>query len=90
MAVLNKHKHGVPAGAAYIGRGSVWGNPFVIGADGSRRDVIMQFTIYAYKRLRTEPDWLEPLRGKDLVCFCAPKDCHGHVIECLLEDLYDA
>lgn len=86
MAVLNKRKHGVPEGATYIGRGSNWGNPFIIGPDGDRRDVIMKFTIYAYKRLRKEPDWLEPLRGRDLVCFCAPLDCHGHVIECLLED----
>ena len=36
MAVLNKHKHGIPQGAIYIGRGSKWGNPFVIGKDGSR------------------------------------------------------
>lgn len=36
MAVLNKHKHGIPQGAVYIGRGSKWGNPFVIGMHGSR------------------------------------------------------
>jgi hypothetical protein len=31
--VLNKRVHGVPRGAVYIGRPSIWGNPFVIGAD---------------------------------------------------------
>jgi hypothetical protein len=31
---------GVPAGAIYIGRGSKWGNPFRIGADGDRAAVI--------------------------------------------------
>lgn len=33
MAVLNKHKlpnKEIPAGAVYIGRGSKWGNPFVM------------------------------------------------------------
>lgn len=35
MAVLNKHKHGIPKGAIYIGRGSKWGNPFVMGKDGN-------------------------------------------------------
>ncbi len=39
-SVLNKHKTGVPAGAVYIGRGSKWGNPFRIGADGNRAAVI--------------------------------------------------
>jgi len=33
--ILNKHTHGIPAGAVYIGRGSPWGTPFVIGRDGT-------------------------------------------------------
>lgn len=74
-----------PAGAVAIGRGSVWGNPFLIGADGERERVIAKFRHYAMWRLEREPDWLEPLRGKDLACYCAPKPCHGHVILELLE-----
>ena len=38
--VLNRRHAGVPARAAYIGRGSKWGNPFVIGRDGDRATVI--------------------------------------------------
>jgi Domain of unknown function (DUF4326) len=34
--VLNKHHAGVPAGAVYIGRGSMWGDPFRIGRDGEQ------------------------------------------------------
>lgn len=78
-AVLNKHRHGIPAGAVYIGRGSKWGNPFVIGRDGDRATVIAKYARY----LRTRHDLLralDELRGKDLVCFCAPLECHGHLL----------
>ena len=34
--VLNKHASGSHADAVYIGRGSKWGNPFLIGIDGDR------------------------------------------------------
>lgn len=63
----------------YIGRGSIWGNPFVIGPDGSRGQVIAQYEA----RLRARPDLLEQLptlRGKRLGCYCAPKACHGDVL----------
>lgn len=33
-------EHGVPADAEYIGRGSRWGNRFVIGRDGDRAAII--------------------------------------------------
>lgn len=69
----------------YIGRGSAWGNPFKITYESSRLEVIQKFRIYAIKRLKEEPNWLEPLRGKDLVCYCAPLACHGDVIVELIE-----
>ena len=78
--VLNKHKHGIPKGAVYIGRPSEWGNPFVIGPDGSRTDVILKYR----KWLKAQPDKVakakQKLAGKDLVCFCAPQACHGDVL----------
>lgn len=77
--VLNKKLHGVPRGAVYIGRPSIWGNPFVIGKDGSRDDVIAKFEAY----LTTRSDLmaqLHKLAGKDLVCWCAPARCHGDVL----------
>lgn len=78
--VLNKHKDGIPLGAVYIGRPSKWGNPFVIGKDGTRDAVVMK-----YKRwLERQPELVEAakkeLSGKDLVCFCAPHACHGDVL----------
>jgi hypothetical protein len=77
--VLNKHRTGIPTGAVYIGRGSKWGNPFVIGRDGDRAAVIAKYERYLHSRhdlLRA----LDKLRGKDLVCFCAPLDCHGDLL----------
>lgn len=39
------------------------------------------FAQYAKHRLAEEPDWLEPLRGKDLVCFCKEGEaCHADVL----------
>lgn len=78
--VLNKHRDGIPAGAAYIGRPSKWGNPFAIGKDGNRAEVIEKYRLW----LETQPALVEAakreLAGKDLVCFCAPSACHGDVL----------
>jgi hypothetical protein len=72
--VWNKY-HNPPSSAVYIGRGSPWGNPFVIGKDGSRDEVIDRFAAEVLPSLD-----LKPLIGKDLVCFCKPKRCHGDEI----------
>ena len=56
-----------------------WSNPFHIGKDGTRRQVLEHFVAYLtacpdpIERARTE------LRDKTLVCFCKPLDCHGDV-----------
>lgn len=69
-----------PATCIYIGRGSKWGNPYVIGKDGDRALVIAKFRAYAEARLEREPDWLEPLKGQNLLCYCAPLACHGDIL----------
>lgn len=79
--VLNKKRDLIPIGTAvYIGRPSPYGNPFVIGPDGSREEVVEKFQKY----LVNTPELLGmvrlELRGKDLVCFCAPELCHGDVL----------
>ena len=63
----------------YIGRPSKWGNPFVIGRDGTRWDVIEKYGLW----LAQQPHLLaslDELKGKDLVCWCAPDWCHGHIL----------
>ena len=73
--VHNKRAGTAPADAVYIGRGSPWGNPFVIGRDGDRDTVCDRFEAETLPALD-----LEPLRGKDLVCWCKPARCHGDSI----------
>jgi hypothetical protein len=77
--VLNKRIHGIPRGAVYIGRPSIWGNPFVIGKDGSRDDVIAKYETWLLGNGQLV-DQLAALAGKDLVCWCAPARCHGDVL----------
>lgn len=65
----------------YIGRPSVWGNPFVIGKDGSRAEVIAKFRVWFY----TQPELLkkakDELFGHVLGCWCGKEeDCHGDII----------
>lgn len=70
----------------YIGRPSKWGNPFTIGKDGSREEVLEKYVRWFLDR----PDLIEQarkeLKGKTLGCWCAPKTCHGHVIAEVIDD----
>lgn len=77
--VHNKYKFTAPADAIYIGRPTKWGNPFVIGKDGNRQEVVQKYKDYilANQSLLSQ---IHELRGKDLVCFCAPQQCHGDVL----------
>lgn len=63
----------------YIGRPSKWGNPFVIGKDGNRDEVIKKhkhWLLHNSKLMQSLPE----LKGKTLGCFCAPLPCHGDIL----------
>lgn len=69
----------------YIGRPSKWGNPFTIGKDGSREEVISKYEAYIMSR----PDLfkaLSELEGKTLGCWCKPLACHGDILKIMVED----
>ena len=69
----------------YIGRPSKWGNPFSIGKDGTREEVILKYL----KWLKNQPELiaaLPELKGKRLGCWCAPKACHGDMLAKLAND----
>jgi hypothetical protein len=58
---------------------SKWGNPFVIGRDGTRDDVVARYEAW----LLAQPELvaaLPELAGKTLGCWCAPRACHGDVL----------
>lgn len=63
----------------YIGRGSKWGNPYRIGVHGSRDAVIAKYRDYLESNEHLKRS-LPELRGKNLVCYCKPKACHGDVL----------
>lgn len=69
----------------YIGRPSKWGNPFVMGRDGNREEVVKKY----HDWILTQPDLLKDLhelKGKVLACWCAPLACHGDVLEKLAKE----
>lgn len=74
-AVFNKHHRNAPNKAVYCGRGSPYGNPFVIGVDGDRDQVCDRFEREILPTLD-----VSALRGKDLICYCAPARCHCDAI----------
>lgn len=87
----------LPENSIYIGRanqsfglpGSKYGNPFPledVNNDAARAKVIEQYEIYARMQLAKDPNWLDDLRGKDLVDWCSPKACHGDVLSKLLKE----
>ena len=63
----------------YIGRNSVWGNPFKIGLDGDRKTVIRKFEEYLEASGLGRK--VAELRGCVLACLCEKeRPCHGDVL----------
>ena len=63
----------------FVGRPTIWGNPFIIGRDGTRGEVIRKYEEW----LDAQPQLLKllpKLKGKKLVCYCAPLPCHADVL----------
>ena len=84
MTVVNKHYEPYDV---YIGRGSVWGNPFTV-KEMCREAAIEAYREYITKQLDQRPELvtqLLALKGKRLGCFCKPKACHGDVLLDLIE-----
>lgn len=87
--VVNKYKEKYDV---YIGRPSSFGNPFAIGKDGTRDEVIDKFEDYFHNRLQTDDSFKKEvlsLSGLKLGCFCKPLRCHGDVIAEYLNGLVD-
>ena len=89
--LVNLHDfNGMKEEIVYIGRrhpkwgSSLFQNPYKIGRDGNREEVIQKYRDY----LDNSPFLLRALlvlrenleRGQKLGCWCVPKACHGHVL----------
>ena len=85
MKVLNRHD-GVQmddSNIIYIGRPGMFGNPFQMHGEDSRKEVIERYRLWFDGQMRFYPQFrlrVLQLRGHDLACWCAPKPCHGDVI----------
>lgn len=63
----------------YIGRGTIFGNPYHLHSERNRDKVIADYEKYVLncpKVLKA----ISELPDKDLVCHCKPRKCHGDVI----------
>ena len=63
-----------------ICRPGPYGNPFVIGRDGTREEVIAKHRAWIMERPELQARVRRELRGKVLACWCAPRPCHGDVL----------
>ena len=92
ITVVNKRYEST---GIYIGRPSILGNPFVIGKDGSRVEVVRKYSEWFYEQLGSNRALIEEIerlqyhykinKQLTLVCWCAPLECHGDVIKEYLE-----
>jgi len=67
----------MPANTIYVGRPTQWGNNCT-----SLKD----YQYYAEHKAQNDPDWLAPLRGKNLACWCSlDESCHADILLKLLK-----
>lgn len=71
----------------YIGRGSIWGNPFEMKnyTDSERNRVCEKYEVYFWNTELSNK--LNELVGKTLGCYCKPKRCHGDFLANLANNL---
>ena len=90
--VWNKRDKNIPEGAVYVGRPTRWGNQWrigdtAVGPDGLRYRMTRGDVVDRYRQFIANPHHPERqvavkahLKGKDLVCWCAPLACHADVL----------
>jgi len=63
-------------GAVYCGRPGKWGNPFPMRSEADREAVCLQHARWFMDQPQLIADAKQELRGRDLACYCAPRQCH--------------
>lgn len=74
----------------YIGRGSIWGNPYTHLAEGTTAKFVVESREVAIAKYREYIldnkelfNRIPELKGKILGCHCKPSACHGDVLKAL-------
>jgi len=78
---VSQSSNGLPA--ARVSRPGTWGNPFVVGLKGvpTAKEAVKFFRLDLLLRLSRDPDLLQPLRNKNLTCWCGSNEpCHADVL----------
>lgn len=77
----------------YIGRPSKFGNPFTVGVDGTREEVIAKHAEWIYTQPALITAIKTELKGKRIACWCRPKkkSCHGDIYAWIadMDDLFE-
>lgn len=83
------HQKDSATGDIYIGRPGKFGNPFKIGTHGDRAEVVRRFAEWVLGSDDMKAQWIREnvhtLKGKRLVCYCAPMLCHGNILAAMAE-----
>lgn len=97
--VVNKRFVRPREGDVSVMRPSIFGNPFRIGPDGTREEVLTKYQRYFVDRLASDPVFNLAARaceGKRLVCCCRPPEgflgrllCHAQLIAAWCDELDD-
>jgi hypothetical protein len=73
----------MPPNTVYVGRPTRWGNPY----PKYWFDSLSFYREWLKFQISDNPDFLKPLEGKDLACWCPPADkCHADIILEVLQD----
>lgn len=78
--VVNVQAYPVEPYDILIGRGTPFGNPFIIGKHGTREQVINRYRQWIFSQPLLIDRVRKELRGKVLGCYCTPEPCHGNVL----------
>lgn len=80
----------MPGNAVYVGRPTIWGNPFKVDSATTRMCALTQYRLWLAGRKATGGGGLRrltvlarlgELRGKDLACWCRlDQACHADVL----------
>lgn len=77
----------MPPNTVKVDRTTRYGNDFVMAHEGTREAAIAAFERQAAAQMKACPDWYEPLRGKNLACWCSlDRPCHADVLLRLAND----
>src|SRR5438309_10352959 len=78
----------MPENTVYVGRPSKWGNPFAYSLEYSLYQSLEKYQKWLGKKLDEDPNFLKPLEGKNLACWCPlTRTCHADILLAIVKPL---